>query len=160
MNVIFVGTLTDGFCIHSVVHDAETEDAVFALNANGQMTQVVELFNPFEHGMSVEQDFAGCFYVVFVMSIMSGIVVHGPFNDRVVSLEYAEETRDEGEQYEIVELESSDEGFEKGMWYVCSSYDGHVYSGPFGTEDEAQSEIDTDPDQAGGVTYQHNGKRG
>lgn len=37
-------------------------------------------------------------------------------------------------------------------WYVTSSYDGHVYDGPYGSEAEAQDAIDTTPDYAGGVT--------
>lgn len=45
------------------------------------------------------------------------------------------------------------ENLESGMWYVISGYDEHVYSGPYSTEAEAQNEIDTDPEQAGGVTY-------
>jgi len=37
-------------------------------------------------------------------------------------------------------------------WYVTSSFDGHVYDGPYSSESEAQDVIDTTPDLAGGVT--------
>lgn len=39
-------------------------------------------------------------------------------------------------------------------WYVISGYDGATLSGPHGSDEEAQAEIDSDPEQAGGVTFE------
>lgn len=53
------------------------------------------------------------------------------------------------------ELTSPVSRMESGNWYVISSYDAAVLSGPHGSEEDAQTEIeiDTDLEQAGGVTH-------
>lgn len=48
--------------------------------------------------------------------------------------------------------QDEDEMQEPG-WYVISSYDGKALSGPYESEGDAQAEIDSDPEQAGGVVH-------
>lgn len=51
--------------------------------------------------------------------------------------------------------EMSTQGFESGLWYITSSFDQAMLSGPYETEEEADADINSQERLAGGVTYLH-----
>lgn len=149
---VFSGSIANGFALKAVVEsDEDADEIVVSYLAKGYLAESLEVSDPAELDKSVQCDEDGKHFVVFGNGLGNPFSVYGPFAD----LEVAESFGQNQQHGDVSEVFTLDSELELGKWYVRSSYDFAMLSGPYDFESDAQHEIDTDPNQAGGVTYQH-----
>lgn len=107
MKAIFTGKLEDGFALKQVVRDEEAEDLVIRLMANGVLAEALEVQDPSVLDKRVMGDPDGEHFVVYGQGLGNGFSVFGPFADSDEAHDFAEDNRDEGEEWELFERQDA-----------------------------------------------------
>lgn len=113
MKAIFLGSLAEGFSIHSVVADEAADDITAAFLANGQIAEAIEVGLPSSLDKNAQQDETGVDFVVYGTGLGNGFSVYGPFADSDEAEEFAENNRSDDDEWELFEAESGFEPVEK-----------------------------------------------
>ena len=154
MKAVFTGSIAAGFGLVRVLEEVEAKKFVATRLAEGILAEAIDIDDPQILSKRYKAVEGGNHFVVYGKGLGNSFSVFGPFDDEDVAEEFAEANRSDDDEWELFEL-PADSDLEEGKWYVMSSYDSYIYSGPYDAESDAQREIDTDPEQAGGVTYQN-----
>ena len=105
MKAILIGTFSGGFGIKSVVPDEKAEDVVVAILANGDLAEAVDITDPSEISKKVNGVPGGTIFVGYATGVANGLSIVGPFDDHDVAEQFAEDNRDEEEEWAIFEIQ-------------------------------------------------------
>ncbi len=103
LSAIFTGSISNGFSLSQVVQSEQAEDIVIKHLANGTVADKVEITPPSSIDSSWNDDADGLVFVVYGKGLGNGFEVVGPFVENDVAHEFAEENRDEDDEWEIFE---------------------------------------------------------
>ncbi len=108
MKVIMVGTLADGFGIHSVVPADQAIDVIAHLTADGKTVDSLDLEDPKsldKRAKGGSED--GRHYVVYGKGLGNGFNIYGPFVDDNFACDFGEENRGEDDEWEVFEFDGT-----------------------------------------------------
>ena len=106
MKAIFTGTLAGGFALQSVVKDGEVTDIVADNLSYGRLSEAMDVYSPSNRNKRTAADEEGTHFVVYDRGLSNGNSVFGPFIESDVAEEFAEDNRNEDEEWEIFSLET------------------------------------------------------
>ncbi|MCZ2113643.1 MAG: hypothetical protein LC131_07390 [Anaerolineae bacterium] len=112
MKVILTGTIAAGFGIEQIIpdgHDALAEEIVIKHLANGKLAEAIEVDSPRALAKRAPKpDPAGTCFVCYGSGIGNGFSMYGPFADTEIASEFAEDNRDDDEEWEIFEATAAE----------------------------------------------------